>query len=489
MKRTKHSLSHYHLTTLDMGKLVPVGLYEVLPGDSVRQATSALVRVSPLLTPVMHPIQVRIHHWFVPHRIVWDEFEQFITGGEDGEGDGYTYPVMNSGAGFAAGGLADYFGVPPGVANLNISALAHRTFWEIYNKMYRDQDLVAPVAATSDTVPNIAWEKDYFTAARPWPQKGPDVLLPLGQSAPIVATGDKVPQFKIGVSSPYKLAGAGGTTPAQWDNAASSNLAEWFDPKLEVDLASATSVTVTDLRRALAIQRFEEARGQYGSEYVDYLRYLGIRPSDARLQRPEYLGGGKQTISFSEVLQTAPDLDEGTSEDFGVGDLKGHGIAAARSRRFMRFFEEHGYVMSVASVRPRTMYMQSLERGFSRRTNLDYFQRELQHIGQQEIYRREVYAEADNAGAGGDFVFGYGPRYDEYCHIRSRVSAEFRDILDMWHLGRDLGGPPGLNQSFIECDATKRILASQATDSLWCMFNHSIQARRMVSRNGVGRIQ
>lgn len=490
MKRTKHSLSHYNLLTTDMGRLVPVGLYEVLPGDSIRQRTSALIRVSPLLAPVMHPVIVRFHHWFVPHRLVWDEFEQFITGGEDGEGDGYTYPVINAGgSGFTAGGLADYFGVPPSVANLEISALAHRSYNLIYNKFYRDQDLITPVAQDSDTVQLVSWSKDDFNTARPWQQKGPEVTIPLGTSAPIVADGAGVPTFNVSGASGAPLLGQSASANNAAFNSALSGPdtnAAWDDPALLADLSAATAVSVTELRRALAIQRFEEARGQYGSEYVDYLRYLGIRPSDARLQRPEYLGGGKQTISFSEVLQSSPDIDTGTSESFGVGELKGHGISAVRSRRFLRFFEEHGYVMTLMSVRPVSMYMQGLNRGFSRRTNLDYFQRELERIGQQEVYRREIYAESD--AAGGDTVFGYQNRYYEYRGIPSRVSAEFRDILDFWHLARDFTSAPVLNQRFIECEPSKRILASQSTDALWCMVNHSVQARRQVGRNTVGRI-
>lgn len=233
-------------------------------------------------------------------------------------------------------------------------------------------------------------------------------------------------------------------------------------------------MSINDLREALAIQRFEEARARYGSRYVEYLRYLGVRSSDARLNRPEYLGGGKQTIQFSEVLQTA----EGTSP---VGTLRGHGISAMRSRRFRRFFEEHGYVIGLMSVKPRTMYMQGLARTWNRRVKEDFFQRELQHIGQQEVLNKEVYA----AHATPDGVFGYQDRYDEYRRMESSVAGEFKaNTLNFWHFAREFSSDPALNATFVKSVPTERTFASAATDVLYVMAMHSLQARRQVSRSG-----
>lgn len=491
MKRTKHSLSHYHLLTCDMGEIVPIAHFEVLPGDSVQQATSLLVRVSPLLAPVMHPVTVRVHHWFVPYRILWDEWEAFITGGTDGLGDGYTYPEWTGTP--TAGQLEDYLGVPPGInhqaAGGGIGMLPIYAYNKIFNEFYSDQDLFGEVALDNRVLLKCAWEKDRFTAARPWTQKGPDVSLPLGTEAPVLGIGKADQTYGASGGNRYETAGTGATTFT--NESATSALNNFFveeDPNnagfpyVRADLSSATAATVNEIREAFAKQRYMEARAQYGSRYTEYLRFLGVRSSDARLQRPEYLGGGKQTISFSEVLQTGVD-----SLDAGLGNLGGHGIAAVRSNRYRRFFEEHGVVMSLLSVRPRAMYTQGVHKSFRRRTKEDYYQRELEAIGQEEVHKGELYAQGD---ANDVEVFGYNDRYSSYRHEPSRVSGEFRGGagLDHWHMGRVFAAEPTLNADFITCSPTKRIHAVTSNDVLWVMANHSIQARRMVGKNAIGRL-
>lgn len=489
MKRSKFSLSNYKLLSLDMGQLVPVNLLEVLPGDSIQQATSALIRCSPMLTPVMHPVHVRIHHWFVPHRLVWDDFEDFITGGPDGEDDS-AFPTINltytpgmppTGTNLVCS-LADYLGVPPLLNNLEVSALPFRGYAMIWNEWYRDQDLQTELpiakasgadAVTNTTLQNIAWEKDYFTSARPWESKGPEITLPLGTTAPVVADGT----FRLGAganSDDFSIAGS----PNRWSPSAvptvTPGVPTEYRAGLEVDLSGASAVTINQLREAFALQRYQEARARYGSRYVEYLRYLGVRSSDARLQRPEYLGGGKQTIQFSEVLQTA----EGSSP---VGEMRGHGIGAVRSNRYRRYFEEHGYVFSFISVKPKTIYAQGLPRTWNRRTKEDFWQLELQHIGQQAIENREIYAGHSDPLE----TFGFQDRYDEYRRSESTIAGEFRTTaLDQWHFARIFSGEPGLNATFVSSVPTKRVFASQATNVLYCMCNNSIQGRRPVAFKG-----
>ena len=491
-KRNKHSLSHYNLLSMDMGELVPVGLFEVLPGDTVQQASSVLLRVSPLLAPVMHPVQVRIHHWFVPHRLVWDNWENFITGGPDGN-DNSVFPTMEFGAATGAvGTLSDYIGVPPlaGSPNVTVSALPFRGYGLIWNEWYRDEDLETTVTVnttdgndvtTNKNLQNAAWEKDYFTSSRPWTQKGPDVTLPLTGDAPIAGLAVDNTQAYTSAATGYTL--ADGTTPPSGSN--------WTGPQpniliqgdnttkvptgLKADLSGVTAASVNELRLALALQRYQEARARYGSRYTEYLRYLGVRSSDARLQRPEYLGGGRQTIQFSEVLST----NEDASSKAGV--LRGHGITAVRSNRYRRFIEEHGYVFTLMSVLPKTMYPQALHRTFNRRTKEDFWQKELEHIGQQAVEKQEIYAGSGDPKG----VFGYQDRYDEYRRIPSRVSGEFRtSALDFWHMARIFASEPALNADFVKSNPTKRIHAVQTNDVLWCMVNHSIQARRLVSKMG-----
>lgn len=489
MKRHKFSLSNYKLFSCDMGELIPCGLTEVLPGDSIQQATNALVRASPLLSPVMHPVPVRIHHWFVPHRLVWEDWEDFITGGPDGMDDS-VFPTIDTPAstGFAVGSLADYLGIPPTVASRPVSALPFRGYALIWNEWYRDQDLQAKLtidktsgadSTTNTTLQNCAWEKDYFTSARPWEQKGPAITIPLGTDAPIKGLVFDQAQTYPNNANTFRDSAGVSNPPGYFTGNSPAFRVEGQQagsgfPDVRADLTGASAVTVNILREALALQRYEEARARYGSRYTEYLEYLGVRSSDARLQRPEYLGGGTQTLQFSEVLQTA----EGSAP---VGEMRGHGISTLRSNRYRRFFEEHGYVFTLFSIRPKTIYGNGLARTWNRRTKEDFWQKELQHIGQQEVLNKEAYF----AHGTPDGTFGYQDRYDEYRRTESSISGEFRtSTLNFWHMARIFGSDPALNADFIKCVPTERTFAVPSEDVFYVMAKHAIQARRLVASTG-----
>ncbi len=480
MARNKHTLSNYRLLTGDMGRLYPIGLTEVLPGDAFQHSTSVFMRFSPMAAPVMHPVTVRLHHFFVPHRLVWPEsegggWEQFITSGPDGT-DSQTVPTsLTTGT---AGDLLDYFALPQ-VAGASVSALPIRGFNLIYNEWFRDQDLGAVRIPDDKTVPLVSWEKDYYSTARPWEIKGPAVTLPLGTRATVTAdgaAGSKVSVFSKTQADWVTLAEIGGDSSI-------GSVSQPEAAELYADLSDADAVPINEFRKAFALQRYAEARAQYGSRYTEYLRYLGVHPSDQRLQRPEFLGAGRAQVSVSEVLQTA---NEAASDRFGVGDLYGHGVAAMRSNAYRRHFTEHGYQMTLLSVRPKAMYTQGAERHWLRKTRDEFWQRELQHIGQQEVFDGELFMDGV---ADPRLVFGYSDRYAEYRSQESKAVAEFRDVLDYWHLAREFASQPVLNQSFVDCDPSKRIFNVQNQDTLWIAAQHRLVARRLVSNSSAGYIR
>lgn len=393
--RARHTLSHYKLLTGDMGELLPVGLIEVLPKDTFQHSASVFLRLSPMAAPVMHPVSLRIHHFFVPHRRTWPTeglsgaktgWEEFITGGEDGA-DAQTIPtIVTTGT---ESDLFDYLGLPL-KSGVSVSALPVRAFNQVFNEFYRDSDLVTARLEDDVTIPKIAWEKDYYTMARPWSQKGPAVTLPLGEKAPVAhdAANDAILTVYSQNNSEWRQ------QLANQAEVRASSVSGSEANSLYADLSQAEGVEINEFRKAFALQRYAEARARYGSRYTEYLRYLGVNPSDARLQRPEYLGGGTARVSMSEVLQTTDSATGGTAGRYGVGDMYGHGVATTRSNRYRRTFEEHGYVLSLLSVRPKAMYLDGTSRHWLRRTNEDFWQKELQQIGQQEVWQGELNANA-----------------------------------------------------------------------------------------------
>lgn len=508
-KRAKFNLSNFHNCTFKMGYLYPVNLTEVLPGDSIQLSTSVFLRLAPMVVPVMHPVYMHLSNFFVPSRILWDGFEDFITGGPDGSDTSVIPRLVLNANNAPVGSLADAFGIPVQMLDASgntfgVNALPFIAYYMIWNEYFRDQDLNAEIDLSTITgTPSSlnllrpSWAKDYFTTARPWPQKGPDVSVPVNLTAAGAPTitgtvvGNGIPKFGIvdsgqGIDRQNALyASAASNASVGYNSSARTDLLNWQDPalKVNIDFTSGNpelgSVNINDLREAFALQRFEEHRSMFGSRYEDLLRYLGVRPQDARLQLPEYLGGFSAPVQFSEVLQTSSDADRS-----GVGDMYGHGIGATKGRRIRRFIPEHGYVMSLLTVRPIPVYSQGLERMWSKRNRFDFWQKEYEHIGQQEVRNSEVYAngkvEEDAA------TFGYQNRYDEYRRGVNIITGEFRTNQDYWTMARIFESRPTLNGDFVSCMPTDRIFQvnEQNSDQCYAMVKNNIIAKRLVSKNG-----
>lgn len=479
--KSLHNLSHEKKLSFNQGYVVPIGCIEALPGDIFAHKVSALLRTQPLLAPVMHTAEVKIHHWFVPLRLIWDDFEKFITGGRDGL-DASVAPTLDTGT-IADGDLADHLGLPTGAA-LTVSALPFRAYNFIWNEYYRDQDLQDPIefatdSGTDTTTPKSllqgCWEKDYFTSARPTTQKGDDVIIPLSGDAPVTVDSASV----TGVNPAVQL--SDGTwhslrTPSTPPVDSTVNSTATTDTKdfMVTDLSAVSAVNINDLRLAVRLQRFKENMLRRGSRMVERLESaFGVRPQDMRLDIPEYLGGGQQVLQFSEVLQTA----EGTDP---VGSLAGHGIAMMSSNRYKKFIPEYGLVLSFIVVRPKTAYMQGIHKMWSRSVKEDYFQPELQNIGMEPIYNKELYAHHTTPNG----VFGYQDRDDSYRHMFDQVSGELRDTLDFWHMARKFASDPALNASFVTCEGVNRVFATSVADEFIARCRHDLKIKRLVHQSG-----
>lgn len=505
MKRSKFNLSHTQLLTGTMGRLLPIGVLEVLPGDTIQHAAQTLIRAAPLMTPPMHPVRIDVRHFFVPNRLVWNGWEDFITGGPDGN-NADVFPTITETSN--VGSILDYLGIPPDPSGsgtpVEFNALPIRALNLIFNEYYRDQDLQNERTVSKNSGPDVLtstsdifvnWEKDYFTTARPWEQKGPEITLPLGTTAPI--TGTNIVDEGGPVSDPntrFPLSRGESDSSGHAEVSLLTGTMSVGTPIQlyglldgTVDLSEATAATVNDLRLALSLQRMAEARARFGSRYTEYLAYLGVRSSDARLQRPEYLGGSRTSLQFSEVLSTSTAQDAtGGSVDM-AGQFAGHGIGGNRTNRYRKFFEEHGYVISVLSVQPQTMYPHGLFRHWNRRTKEDFFQKELQHIGQQQVLNKEVHGYHNEP----DGIFGFQDRYDEYRRSESQVHGWFRNgqYLQDWHFARDYDPDVALNADFVRSQPTSIPFQLQFVDetpaeTLYIAVKHQIVARRMLAARG-----
>lgn len=498
-KRNTFDLSHDRKFSAKMGALTPILCEEVVPGDSWRVNTEVMLRLAPLVAPVMSRINVFTHFFFVPSRILWDEFEDFVTGGVDGSSEPVLpYAAIQPGTTtdyIKAGSLMDYLGcgtsetAAPNTTNFN--ALPFRAYTQIWNDYYRDENLQSEIefdkgsgAVDKTKICNLlyrAWEKDYFTSALPFTQKGGDVYLPLTGNAPVQISNDaETAQIWERQDGTAPLTGttqisAGATLQSQSTNI---NL----DPNgtLEADMSSVTSATIEELRRASRLQEWLEKNARGGSRYIEHnLAHFGVKSSDSRLQRPEFLGGGKSPIVISEVLQTS---ETGTDPQ---GNMAGHGISMGNSHSFNKYFEEHGYIIGIMSVMPRTSYQQGTRKMFLKDNRFDLFVPSFAQLGEQEVKQRELYEKF----TANETTFGYQSRYVEYKSIPCSVHGDFKTTLTQWHQSRIFNSSPVLNETFIVSNPDDRIFAVQdGSDNLYCQVYNNIQAIRPMPLFNIPRL-
>lgn len=491
-KRNKFDMSHERKMSMKMGGLYPTLVKEVVPGDSFKVNTEVLIRLAPMLAPIMHRVDVTTHYFFVPNRLVWNEWEDFITGGPQGDlAPPFPQLEINEDTEqfFVQGQLPDYMGIPP-TTGLNregyVSALPFRAYQLIYNEFYRDQNLTdaVDVPLTSGvegddglvgdqvTMRTRAWEKDYFTSCLPWSQRGGEAQIPLGTIEPNYKSVTNLVRSNTGdpLVGNQNLSAEGDTMRA--DTEAVDVRVENLDP-MNID-----ATTINELRKATKLQTWLEKSARGGSRYIEQiLSHFGVRSSDARLQRPEYLGGGRQPVVISEVLSTATSDAAGTPPQ---GEMAGHGISVGRQNGFSKTFEEHGHIIGIISVTPKTTYQQGLNRMWSRTDKFDFYWPEFAHLGEQEVLNKELYFDLTSSQDLDNETFGYQQRYAEYKYAASSVHGDFRNSLAYWHMGRIFNELPSLNTDFVEADPTKRIFAveDEDTDELYVQLYHNISALR-----------
>lgn len=489
-RKNKFDLSHERKFSFNMGFLTPILIQDIVPGDKFRVNTELLIRFAPMLAPMMHRVNVFTHYFFVPNRLIWDEWEDFITGGEDGQAAPVA-PFMlfdeSTRFGIEKGTLSDYLGVPvpPAGAIVNpikVSSLPYRAYQLIYNEYFRDQNLTAEVAINKAsgqdaggnmnqliTTRKRAWEKDYFTSALPWSQRGGNVMLPID---PQINYSNPATVLTGGVGAFAGPLNTDATSQVTANSVAGQQPAEIRN----IDSITNATTTINDLRKAVRLQEWLEKMARGGSRYVEQMKVMfGVSSSDARLQRPEFLGGGRTPVVISEVLSNFQQVG-GTIPQ---GNMSGHGISVGNQNGFKRFFEEHGFVIGIMSVLPKTAYQQGLHRMFTRENKFDYFWNDFAQIGEQEVKQREIFHDYLTASQG-NATFGYQSRYCEYKYKESSVHGDFRDNLSYWHMGRIFATDPGLNTSFVESDPTQRIFAVTDPDEhkMYCQLYHGIDAIR-----------
>lgn len=495
--RNKFDLSHDVKMSLNMGYLYPTMVTECVPGDKFRIGCESMLRFSPLIAPIMHRVDVSMHYFFVPNRIVWPNWEKYITNTKEGE-NLPAFPTLVMNPTLWGAGLPDYMGIPPvpDTKSSVISALPFAALQKIWNEYYRDQNVMEEVDYLLEDGDNTAargvalctlrrrsWEHDYFTSALPFAQKGDPVVIPVGVPGNVpVKFNNADPSYEDNI-----LTDQSGWVSSPDPATHGMQMPMNNDPELPVGMPYAEtenlelgSTTINDLRRAFRLQEWLEKAARGGSRYIEnILAHFGVRSSDKRLQRPEYITGTKSPVIISEVLNTT-----GTNEA-PQGNMAGHGVSVTQGSYGGYYCEEHGYIIGVMSVMPKTAYMQGIPRHFLKwQDPFQFFWPSFAHLGEQEIQNQELYA--FNTPNDDVATFGYVPRYAEYKFENNRVAGQMRTSLKHWHMAREFFTPPALNQTFIESTPTTRIFAvtEDNPNQLIAHVLHKVWASRLMPKFG-----
>lgn len=497
IRKSLFNLSHMRKFSASMGYLVPIQVTECLPNEDYHIHHEALVKFSPLLAPMMQECDMYIEDFFVPNRLVWDNWNDFITPSDDG-----TFPAMpyttfessNYNTGFGVGTLADYLGLPSGTlpaSSLNICTLPFRAYQLIWNEYYRDQNLQAEINIKKNvdgveqngfsrglyTLRKRCWPKDYFTSALPTTQRGGDVTLPI-QGTAVVKVSDSASATNL--SALKATATSGSTSVSLSTTTSTSGIA---NGRLFADLSngSYSAPTINELRRATALQEYLELNMRVGGRINEYIYgNFGRRVPDYRIDRPQFIGGYRAPIVVSQVNQTSS-----TDSTSPIATMAGQAIGTGNTRTVKYNTYEHGYIISLMSVLPKASYQQGLPRKFTRFDPLDFANPKFGNLGEQAILNKEVYAAATSP----DGTFGYTPRYSEYKYEPSTVHGEFKTTLNYWHMGRIFASEPALNGSFVESDpATRPFAVESSNDKIRVEVYNKVKALRPLPYYGTPKL-